>query len=265
VNAAPLRDAEGAIVGAVRSLRDITRRRQAEEALMRQAQELARYNAELEQFAYVAAHDLQEPLRTVASFTQLLGIRYKGKLDGDADKFIEQAVNGAKRMKRLIDDLLTYSRVTRRAGNLQTTEAGSAFQQSLESLRAAVEESGATVTCDALPAVTADPSQLTQVFQNLLGNAIKFHGDRPPEVHVWAEQQGTDWVFSVRDNGIGIEPQYAERIFEIFERLHGKHEYPGTGIGLALCKRIIEQHHGRIWVESQPGEGTTFRFALPTA
>lgn len=263
INAAPLRDATGNIVGTLRSLRDITRRRQAEQALVRQAEELARYNAELEQFAYVAAHDLQEPLRTVASFTQLLAQRYKDKLDSTAGMFIEQAVKGALRMRHLIDDLLTYSQVARRQADLQPTECDAVFQQSIENLRAAVEESGASITRDPLPKVMADPTRLGQVFQNLIGNAIKFHSERPPQVHVTAEQTGGEWLFSVRDNGIGIDPQHTDRIFQIFERLHGKNEYPGTGIGLALCKRIIERHRGRIWVESKPGEGSTFHFTLP--
>jgi PAS domain S-box-containing protein len=258
VNAAPLHDAGGGMVGVVLSLRDITRRRQVEAAV-------ARYNAELEQFAYVAAHDLQEPLRTVASFTQLLAIRYKGKLDSEADKFIELAVTGATRMRRLIDDLLTYSRVTRHQTSLQANSATAVFQQSLASLRAAVEESGAVISADPLPEVTADPTRLEQVFQNLLSNALKFRGVDPPRIHVAAEKKGREWVFSVRDNGIGIDPQYGDRVFKIFERLHGKNEYPGTGVGLALCKKIVEQHRGRIWVQSQPGEGAVFYFTLPAA
>ncbi len=233
------------------------------EALLRQREELARYNAELEQFAYVAAHDLQEPLRTVASFTQLLAIRYKGKLDGDADKFIDFAVKGAARMRRLIDDLLAYSRLVRREINPQATDCEVMFQQSIENLRATLEESAAIVTHETLPTIRADPLQLGQVFQNLLGNAVKFRGPRSPRVHVAAQRQGDEWLFSVRDNGIGIDPEYTERVFRIFERLHGKHEYPGSGIGLALCKRIVEGHRGRIWVESQPGEGATFRFTIP--
>ncbi len=259
----PIIDMAHRVTGLAGISREITERKKDEEALARQAQELAAYNAELEQFAYLAAHDLQEPLRTVASFTQLLALRYKGKLDSEADKFIGFAVEGAARMRRLIDDLLAYSRVARRQNDMQPAACGALFQQSLDNLRAAIEESGATITSDPLPTVMADPGRLAQVFQNLLGNAIKFRSQQPPHIHVSAEQQGTDWVFSVRDNGIGIDPQYAARIFQVFERLHGKQEYPGTGIGLALCKRIVERHGGRIWVESAAGEGATFRFTIP--
>jgi PAS domain S-box-containing protein len=238
-------------------------RKTSEDALARQSQELAAYTAELEQFAYVAAHDLQEPLRTVASFTQLLAQRYQGRLDAQADKFIQMAVQGADRMRRLIDDLLAYSRVARGPSRFELVDCEAAFRRSLDALGGMVAESGAEVTCDPLPTLSADEVRLEQLFRNLLSNAIKFRGPRPPRIHAWAEQRGSEWVFAVRDNGIGIDPRHAEQIFQIFERLHSKQEYPGTGIGLAICKRIVERHGGRIWVESESGQGATFRFALP--
>jgi PAS domain S-box-containing protein len=240
-------------------------RRRAEESLRLHAQELARSNEELQQFAYVASHDLQEPLRMVASYTQLLGRRYKGKLDADADEFIRYAVDGVNRMQRLIQDLLAYSRVGTRGREFKPVEAGKALERALANLQVLVNETQATVDVGPLPAVLADETQLAQLFQNLVGNALKFRGEQPPRVEVRAEPRGSEWRFSVRDNGIGIDPQYFERIFIIFQRLHGKEEYPGTGIGLAICKKIVERHGGRIGLESQPGQGTTFWFTLPAA
>jgi PAS domain S-box-containing protein len=244
-------------------LRDITERKRAEEKLKQTLTELERSNAELQQFAYVASHDLQEPLRMVASYTQLLARRYKGKLDADADDFIAFAVDGANRMQKLINDLLAYSRVGTRGKELEPTDSEVVLDQVLANLQVAVAESSAVVTHDALPTVLADETQLGQLLQNLIGNALKFRNTQPPQVHISATRKGDEWLFSIRDNGIGLEPQYAERIFVIFQRLHGKAEYPGTGIGLAICKRIVERHGGRIWVESQPGRGTTFYFTLP--
>ncbi len=238
-------------------------RKRAEEALKEKTEELARSNRELEQFAYVASHDLQEPLRTVTSYVQLLARRYKGKLDSDADEFIGFAEGGATRMWHLINALLTYSRVGTNGKELGPTDCETVLRLSLDNLKVAVEENGALVTHDPLPTVTANTPQLIQLFQNLIENAIKFRGDEPPRVHVSASRNGSGWTFSVRDNGIGIAPEYTERIFTIFQRLHSREKYAGTGIGLALCQKIVERHGGCIWVESQAGEGATFYFTLP--
>jgi PAS domain S-box-containing protein len=242
---------------------DVTERKRAEDALQQTLAELRRSNQDLEQFAYVASHDLQEPLRIVVGFTQLLAQRYQDQLDADAQEFIRFAVEGATRMQGLIRDLLAYSRVTTRGAGRETADAHAALQPALWNLRAAIQDTGAQVTSEALPTVLADATQLTQVFQNLIGNALKFHGEVPPRVHVTATPQDGAWVFAVQDNGIGIDPQYFDRIFLIFQRLHARDRYPGTGIGLALCQRIVERHGGRIWAESTPGHGATFYFTLP--
>ncbi|MGB9006431.1 MAG: ATP-binding protein, partial [Candidatus Aminicenantales bacterium] len=257
-----LKDERGNVTGALSSARDITERQLAEEDLKRALADLERSNKELEQFASVASHDLQEPLRMVASYTQLLAQRYENRLDDKAKKYIDYAVDGAVRMQRLINDLLTYSRIGTRGNPLEPTDAHSALGEAIKNLAATIEENRAIITNDELPTVRADASQLVQVFQNLIANAIKFRGKDIPRVHVSAQDHGREWVFSVRDNGIGIDPQYADRIFQIFQRLHTRQEYPGTGIGLAVCKRILERHGGRIWFESEPGKGSTFFFAI---
>jgi signal transduction histidine kinase len=246
------------IVAEFHALRDATER------LDQRTAELERSNAELEQFAYVASHDLQEPLRKVASFTQLLERRYKGQLDERADQYIGFAVDGAKRMQVLINDLLSFSRVGRLTRDHVEIGADELVAQALANLSLAVEESGATVTvAKDMPRVVVDEALLVGVFQNLIGNAIKFRGERPPEIAVSVADAGDEWEFSVADNGIGIEPEYADRIFVIFQRLHPKDAYPGTGIGLAMCRKIIEYHGGRIWLDTSVDSGTVFRFTLP--
>ena len=227
------------------------------------SQELARSNAELEQFAYVASHDLQEPLRTIASYTKLLSRRYSGQLDAKADRFLQYIMEEALRMQALINDLLRYSRVGRQAQNLVRCDGAAVFDIVVRRLQEAIANSGATVTRDELPTVMADETQLVQLFQNLIGNAVKYRSSEPPAVQVGAECQEGQWLFWVRDNGIGIDPKYAERIFVIFQRLHTQEEYAGTGIGLAIAAKIVERHGGRIWVESQPGQGATFYFTIP--
>ena len=244
---------------------DSTERKRAEEALIRRTRELERSNAELQQFAYVASHDLQEPLRAVANFTQLLAERYAPQLDDDARDFIAFAVDGARRMQALIRDLLAYSRVGTKGRVLEPVDCNEALGHALSNLRISIAENAALVSHEELPVIQADATQLVQLFQNLIGNGIKFRGVNPPRVHVSAVRQAGYWTFSVRDNGIGIEAQYAERIFDIFQRLHRREEYPGTGIGLAVCKKIVERHGGRIGVESEPGNGSTFFFSIPTA
>jgi signal transduction histidine kinase len=256
-----LRTLANHVAVALDRVRFLAERKEAEQALSLKARELARSNKELEEFAYVAAHDLQEPLRMVTNYVQLLAKRYKGRLDQDADDFISFAAEGATRMKDLIDDLLAYSRVAPR--EKAPTDCAVVFKQVLKSLGPLIEENGATVTAHDLPEIESDPAQLAQLFQNLIGNAIKFRREEPPEVRVSAEKQGNEWLFSVKDNGMGIEPQYFDRIFTVFQRLHRREEYPGTGIGLALCKKIVESQGGRIWVESESGVGSTFYFTLP--
>lgn len=253
-------DGNHAVVGVVV---DRTGRKRAEAEIRRYIEDLERSNREIEQFAYVASHDLQEPLRMVASFLQLLARRYQGRLDADADEFIRIAVDGAHRMKTLIDGLLDYSRAGGKQQEFQPSNCTFILEEALTNLRLIIEESGAIVVHEPLPTLMVDANQLRQVFQNLIGNAIKFRGSACPTVHVTAKQQAESWTFCVRDNGIGIDTQFADRIFVAFQRLHTAKEYPGTGIGLAICKKIVERHGGRIWVESALGQGSAFYFTLP--
>jgi PAS domain S-box-containing protein len=263
-------NAEGVPEGMQGTILDVTERKAGQDSIRerpgldRTAAELMRSNADLQQFAYVAAHDLQEPLRMVSSYTQLLGNRYKGRLDAQADEFIVLAVDGAQRMQLLISDLLAYCQVGTSGQKLRETSAADALRLAVENLQGAIKESGGVVTCDALPTLLADPAQLTQLFQNLVGNALKYRGADPPCVHVSAKRnRARDWVFAVRDNGLGIEPRHFARIFLMFQRLHARDAFSGTGIGLSLCRKIVERHGGRIWIKSKPNEGSTFYVAFP--
>ena len=272
--AVPIKNETNDIENIIQITRNITERMQVENALRERTEALEISNRELEQFAYVASHDLQEPLRMISSYVQLLARRYKDRLDTDADEFISYAVDGVTRMQVLINDLLAYSRVTTRGKDFEATDSEEALSRALRNLQAAIQESSAVMTYDPLPTVMTDSIQLEQLFQNLISNSIKFRSNEPPHVHISAqrinnskpsiEQSLRDgWLFSVCDNGIGIDPEYADRIFTIFQRLHTRDEYPGTGIGLAICKRIVERHRGRIWVESQLGQGAIFNFSIP--
>jgi PAS domain S-box-containing protein len=259
----PDSDIDGNVKGFYSLASDITERKQAEEELRHVTEELKRSNAELKQFAYAASHDLQEPLRNVAGFTKLLEKRYKGKFDEKADEYFGYITDGVARMHSMIRDLLEYSRVGSRGKPLRPENCAEAVNQALSNLHSAIENTGAKIACDSLPVVMADLSQLVRLFQNLIGNALKFCRRKPPKVHISAKQTGNDWIFSVRDNGIGIDPKHFERIFSIFQRLHTREEYEGTGVGLSICKKIVERHGGSIWVESEVGKGTTFFFTIP--
>lgn len=244
------------------SIRDATERKQKERLLQRQAEDLARSNKELERFAYVASHDLQEPLRMVSSYVQLLGRRYKGKLDADADEFINYAVDGANRMQALINDLLDYARIGRSEVKYKLVNVEDVLCTALTNLQSQIEESHAIIEYSSLPKLNGLPIELTQLFQNLLSNAIKYRSDERLKIDISCCDEGGYWRFSVADNGIGIEPKHHEKIFEVFRRLHAKDDYPGTGIGLAVCKKIAELHEGRIWVESVLGQGSVFNFTI---
>jgi PAS domain S-box-containing protein len=272
VKLSPLETGEGPLI--ISAIRDVTERRRAEEEIRRlnvnlerrvaeRTRELAQSNADLEQFAYVTSHDLQEPLRAVASYSQLLMRRYSDRLDGDALRFIERSVAAVGRMQALIRDLLQYARLGTRPHLFAQTDCETVLNEVLEDLQASIAETGAQVTHDPLPSLPADRSRFRQLLQNLIGNAIKFRGSNPPQVHVAARREGDNWLFRVRDNGIGIEQEYSERVFVIFQRLHSRRAYAGTGVGLAVCKRIVEQHGGRIWIEPSPRTGTTVCFNLP--
>ncbi|HEX2866248.1 MAG TPA: ATP-binding protein [Ignavibacteriales bacterium] len=254
---------EGGQMGAIVTNVDISEIRHYQEKLQHTLLELERSNKELEQFAYIASHDLQEPMRMIASFTQLLASRYQGKLDEKADEYIAFALEGARRMQTLIRDLLKYARVTSRLKPFEKLDLNEILDDVLSDLQLVVSESGAEITTDPLPEIMGDITQIRQLLQNLVSNAIKFRGSLPPRIHISSSHDKKDWLFSVRDNGIGIDPQFHERIFLIFQRLHEREKYPGTGIGLALCKKIVELHGGKIWLESEPGRGTTFLFSVP--
>ncbi len=259
----PVFDSDRNFLGTRASNRDLTKRKLAEDEVKKMSEELARSNADLKQFAYVASHDLKEPLLSIAGFSKRLEKKYKDNLDEKADEYIDYIIDGVKRMEILIKDLLEYSQVETNGKTLMPTNCSVALEKAIFNLQSAVEKSKAKVTYDPLPTVSADTSQLSQLFQNLIGNAIKFRDRKPPEIHISAKQQGEEWIFSVKDNGIGIAPGNFERIFTIFQRLHTGEEYEGTGMGLAICKKIVERHGGRIWIESEPEEGSTFYFTLP--
>lgn len=245
------------------SLRRVIEEKRLREENRRTQEELARSNRDLEQFAYVASHDLQEPLRMVAMYTQLLAERYQGQLDESADKYIHYAVDGALRMQALVQDLLAFSRVGRAGTDLRKIETHEAVENALKNLQGAIQESDAKISRGDLPVIVADRTQIVQLFQNLIGNAIKFRGAHPPQIEITAEREESSWRFSVQDNGIGIAAEHVDEVFGIFKRLHTRAEYPGNGIGLAICKKIVEQHGGTIWVESQPKKGSAFRFTIP--
>ncbi|PSB52997.1 PAS domain-containing sensor histidine kinase [filamentous cyanobacterium Phorm 6] len=263
LSTSPVLDEQGNMLSCCALVYNITDRKAAEQQMLQLTEDLKRSNEELEQFAYVASHDLQEPLRAVTSYAQLLAHRYQDNLDAKADKYIHYIVDGATRMQQLINDLLAYSRLGTQGKKFEPADCHAAVQQSLCNLQIAIAEKKAVITCDAMPTVMADEFQLVQLFQNLIANGIKFCREDIPLIHIAAGRQDSEWVFSVRDRGIGIDPQYADRIFIIFQRLHSRREYSGTGIGLAMCKRIVERHGGRIWVESQEGKGATFYFTIP--
>jgi PAS domain S-box-containing protein len=252
-----VRDEQGTLIGYAKILTDETARKQLQDALTES-------NSALEQFAYVASHDLQEPLRTMSAFSQLLANKYTGKLDADADQFLSFLVSASARMSTLVKDLLAYARLTTEEERPSSVALDEDLEAALTHLDQAVKESGASITHDPMPTLQVDRGQMVRLFQNLIGNAIKYgKPGEPPNVHISAEQKGTEWVISIRDNGIGFDPKYASTIFEPFKRLHSAEEYPGTGVGLAICRRIVQAQRGRIWAESQPGEGTTFCFTLP--
>lgn len=262
-NATLYKDAVGHVAGIFAAARDITKRKLIEEEAEKYAADLERSNQELQQFAYIASHDLQEPLRVITSYLQLIARRYKDKLDQDANEFIDFAVDGADRLQRMINDLLSYSRVGTKGNPFTKTDSNTVMKQALENLAIVIEENHAVITYDNLPTLIVDEEQLVTVFQNLLSNAIKFcKPSQPPKIHIFAEEKDSEWLFGVRDNGIGIDLQYKDKLFVIFKRLVGK-EYSGSGMGLAICKRIVERHGGRIWVESELEKGSTFYFTIP--
>jgi PAS domain S-box-containing protein len=269
-NASTVHDSSGRLLYGIAQVQDITRRKETEDRLARvaaelerRATELERSNADLQEFAYVASHDLSEPLRMVSSYTQLLARRYGDQLDSDAHEFIGFAVDGVNRMQRLIDDLLAYSRAGTQEYRIGPVDCEDLVRDTLAGMQTTISEAGATVIVEDLPTVRGDEGQLRQLFQNLIGNGIKFRADDPPQVRVSAEREGSAWRFGVEDNGIGIDPRHAERIFSVFKRLHTREKYPGSGVGLSICKRIVERHQGRIWVEQSVLGGSRFCFTIP--
>jgi PAS domain S-box-containing protein len=265
LSVSPVKSATGHIVGAAKVARDITVKKRDQQALTMRSEELQRSNADLEQFAYVASHDLQEPLRMVSTYTQLLSEHYSGTLDEKARKYMNYSLDGSRRMLQLIKDLLAYSRVGTEGKTLGPISSKIVVKNVLDGLKIAIEESHAKIVCGNLPPVHADKVQLAQVFQNLVGNALKFRGERLPHIRIGAEQNNGRWTFRVEDNGIGIAKQYSEVVFQMFQRLHERDRYDGSGIGLAITKKIVERHGGRIWFQSEPGKGCTFYFTMPTA
>lgn len=259
----PVRDTEGNIVGASKIARDVTERVRYEQALHDANASLSRANADLEQFAYSASHDLQEPLRVVSTYSEMLQRKFKGKLGASADTYIGYILEAAGRMEQLLKDLRAFSQASTNAPPEHDTDAGEALRRALANLAPAIDANQASTTHGPLPSVRMHDFQLQQLFQNLIGNAIRYRSQQPPRIHVAAERCGDHWKFSVQDNGIGIDPQYKEQIFGLFKRLHSSADYPGTGMGLAICQRIVERAGGRIWVESEPGRGSTFFFTLP--
>jgi PAS domain S-box-containing protein len=261
ISLSPLETDEGMLISA--AIRDVTERKQSQERLRHYAEQLQQSNLDLQQFASVASHDLQEPLRTIATFCDMLHRSYHGRFDAQADQWLTFVMDGARRMQALVQDLLAYSRLESRAQPWETVHCGEVFKKAAANLQSSIEETGATLTCDNLPDVQGEPAQLAQLFQNLLSNAIKFRGPQPPRIHASAEPSDDVYVFSISDNGLGIDPKHHERIFELFKRLHPADRYPGTGLGLAICRKVVIRHGGRIWVESEPGKGSTFRFTIP--
>ncbi|MBP1927697.1 PAS domain S-box-containing protein [Methanolinea mesophila] len=265
VSSSAVPDDTGTIRYGIVLVSDITEQKRAEEELHKIAMALQQSNNELERFAYIASHDLREPLRMVTSFSQLLAQKYQGKLDNDADEFIGYIVDGAARMDALVNDLLEYSRVGSQAKPFGQVNLNVVLAEALQNLSVQVEESNADIRWEVLPVVSADHSQMIQVFQNLISNALKFRGTEDPRIRIGGRRDGDEWRISVKDNGIGIDPEYSDKVFEIFQRLHTQKTYPGTGIGLAVCRKIVERHGGRIWVESSEGNGSTFFFTIPAA
>ena len=242
---------------------DITEIKKAEEELKRLSEELERSNAALKDFAYIASHDLKKPLQTIESFSKLLARRYKGKLDAKAHEFISYIVEGVQRLQMLIKDLLEYSQIETKAKNIKPTDFSFIVEEAMSNMKTAIDESNAVVTYNKMPTIMSDPQQMISLFQNLIDNAINFRSNKAPRVRISAERKGDEWVFAIRDNGIGIDPKDFEKIFVMFQRLHGSTDYPGTGIGLSICKKIVERHGGRIWLESETAKGSTFYFTIP--